>query len=194
MKLHQNGDSSTCVVEPPIELQDVSPYLQRPQDAKTAPSLKISDRKSQDDDPVESLPSPTTQAAEKLERWNQSRTNVYRTFAAFWSFVVMGSNDAAYGALIPYVRIPPSAPTQKSLTRTAARVLPPKVPNRFPRLPLAADRLHCLGPAQQHNPLEIRATRRRRARSNLPPNPLHRHRRAPALPRSHRHFLHRRLR
>jgi hypothetical protein len=23
--------------------------------------------------------------------------------AAFWSFVVMGSNDAAYGALIPYV-------------------------------------------------------------------------------------------
>ena len=106
MALHQNGGSSTCVVEPPIELQDVSSYLQRPQDAKTAPSLKISDKKSQNDDPVESLPSPTTQAAEKLERWNQSRTNVYRTFAAFWSFVVMGSNDAAYGALIPYVRIP----------------------------------------------------------------------------------------
>ncbi|KAF3047878.1 hypothetical protein E8E11_008015 [Didymella keratinophila] len=104
MALHQNGGSSTCVLEPPIELQDVSSYLQRPQDAKTAPSLKISDRKSQNDDPVESLPSPTTQVAEKLERWNQSRTNVYRTFAAFWSFVVMGSNDAAYGALIPYLQ------------------------------------------------------------------------------------------
>ena len=111
MALHQNGGSSTCVVEPPIELQDVSSYLQRPQDAKTAPSLKISDKKSQNDDPVESLPSPTTQAAEKLERWNQSRTNVYRTFAAFWSFVVMGSNDAAYVALIPYVRIPSSFQT-----------------------------------------------------------------------------------
>jgi fucose permease len=24
--------------------------------------------------------------------------------AAFWSFVVMGSNDAAYGALIPYLQ------------------------------------------------------------------------------------------
>ena len=103
MAFHQNGGSSTYVIEPSIELQDVSSYLQRPQDAKTAPSLKISDRSSQNDDPVENLPSPTTQAAEKLERWNQSRTNLYRTFAAFWSFVVMGSNDAAYGALIPYV-------------------------------------------------------------------------------------------
>lgn len=103
MTLHQNGGASTCVVEQPIELQDVSSYLQKPQDAKTAPSLKISDRASQDDDPVETLPSPTIQAAEKLERWNQSGTNLYRTFAAFWSFIVMGSNDAAYGALIPYV-------------------------------------------------------------------------------------------
>ena len=103
MVLHQNGGSSTCVVEPSVELQDVSAYLQKPHDAKTAPSLKISDRRSLNDDPVETLPSPTTQAAEKLERWNQSSTNVYRTFAAFWSFVVMGSNDAAYGALIPYV-------------------------------------------------------------------------------------------
>lgn len=106
MVVHQNGGSSTCVVEPPFELQDVSSYIQQPQGAKTASGLKISDRASQDDDPVESLPSPTTQAAEKLERWNQSRTNVSRTFAAFWSFVVMGSNDAAYGALIPYVSVP----------------------------------------------------------------------------------------
>lgn len=106
MMLHQTGGSSTCVIEPSIRLQDISTSLQHPQEAKTAPGLKISDRKSQDDDPIESLPSPTTQAAERLERWNQSRTNVYRTFAAFWSFVVMGSNDAAYGALIPYVRAP----------------------------------------------------------------------------------------
>lgn len=106
MSLHHNGGSSTYVVEPPpVELQDVSSYIQKPQDAKTAPSLKLSDRTSQNDDPVETLPSPTTQAPEKQERWNQSRTNIYRTFAAFWSFIVMGSNDAAYGALIPYVRI-----------------------------------------------------------------------------------------
>jgi fucose permease len=39
-----------------------------------------------------------------LERWNSPRTNLYRSGAAFWSFVVMGSNDAAYGALIPYLQ------------------------------------------------------------------------------------------
>lgn len=119
MALHQNGGSSTCVVEPPIELQDVLSYLQTPHDNnKSGPSLQISDRQSQNDDPVESLPSPTTQAAEKLERWNQSRTNVYRTFAAFWSFVVMGSNDAAYGALIPYVRTSASTPTPTDRPRS----------------------------------------------------------------------------
>jgi hypothetical protein len=112
MASHQNGGSSTCVVEQPIELQDASSYLSKPQDAKVAASktsLRLSDQASRDDDPVENLPSPTTQAAEKLERWNSPRTNLYRSGAAFWSFVVMGSNDAAYGALIPYVSSRPLA-------------------------------------------------------------------------------------
>jgi hypothetical protein len=107
MATYPNGASSTCVVEQPIELQDFSSHPQKPQDAKVATShtgLRLSDRASHDDDdPVENLPSPTTHAAEKLERWNSPRTNLYRSGAAFWSFVVMGSNDAAYGALIPYV-------------------------------------------------------------------------------------------
>jgi hypothetical protein len=106
MPTRQNRGSSTCVVEQPIELQDVSSYPQKPQDAKVAgshTSLKLSSQTGHDDDPVENLPSPTTQAAEKLERWNVPRANLYRSGAAFWSFVVMGSNDAAYGALIPYV-------------------------------------------------------------------------------------------
>ncbi|KGO68313.1 Major facilitator superfamily domain, general substrate transporter [Penicillium italicum] len=38
-----------------------------------------------------------------LEKWNQPRVNIHRTFATFWSFLVMGANDAAYGALIPYL-------------------------------------------------------------------------------------------
>jgi hypothetical protein len=105
MALHQNGTSSTCVISPdPIQLT----YLSKPQDAKVADShtsLRLSDSKgSQNDDPVENLPSPTTQAAEKLERWNHPRSNLFRTMAAFWGFVVMGSNDAAYGALIPYLQ------------------------------------------------------------------------------------------
>ncbi|KZN87414.1 Bypass of stop codon protein [Penicillium chrysogenum] len=32
-----------------------------------------------------------------LEKWNQPRINIHRTFATFWSFLVMGANDAAYG-------------------------------------------------------------------------------------------------
>ncbi|KAJ5058958.1 major facilitator superfamily domain-containing protein [Bipolaris maydis] len=118
--MHQNGSASTCL-EHPIELQDVSEYLSKPPDAKVAAGslhsthgssaaaggggLRLSDTKGvQSSDPVENLPSPTTQAAQKLERWNHPRSNFFRTAAAFWSFVVMGSNDAAYGALIPYLQ------------------------------------------------------------------------------------------
>ena len=97
-----------------LELTDVSNFLAKPQNAKIAgqqhtTGLRLSDTKGiqSSDDPVENLPSPTTQAAEKLERWNHPRSNLFRTMAAFWSFVVMGSNDAAYGALIPYVRCVP---------------------------------------------------------------------------------------
>ncbi|OQE28360.1 hypothetical protein PENSTE_c003G06133 [Penicillium steckii] len=38
-----------------------------------------------------------------LEKWNEPRINAYRSFATFWSMLVMGANDAAYGALIPYL-------------------------------------------------------------------------------------------
>jgi hypothetical protein len=102
MSTHQNGTSSTCVISPePVELHTLS----KPQDAEVAglnTSLRFSG--SQDDDPVENLPSPTTHTAEKLEQWNHPRSNAFKTMAAFWGFVVMGSNDAAYGALIPYLQ------------------------------------------------------------------------------------------
>jgi hypothetical protein len=101
MAFRQNGGSSTCVVEP-VELQDVSHFLQQPADAKltgSRSSLQIHEARhiEKNDDPVENLPSPTTAGPEKLERWNSPKVNMWRTFAAFWSFVVMGSNDAAYG-------------------------------------------------------------------------------------------------
>lgn len=37
------------------------------------------------------------------QRWNQSPTNIFRTLCTFWSFIVLGANDAAIGALIPYL-------------------------------------------------------------------------------------------
>ncbi|KAK4952875.1 hypothetical protein LTR66_013716, partial [Elasticomyces elasticus] len=51
---------------------------------------------TEEDDRNESLPSPTT-ASVPLQKWNHPRRNVYRIFATFWAFVVMGMNDAAYG-------------------------------------------------------------------------------------------------
>ncbi|KAJ0422655.1 major facilitator superfamily domain-containing protein [Aspergillus carlsbadensis] len=41
--------------------------------------------------------------AREVERWNYPRSNVYKTFATFWAFLVMGANDSAYGPLIPYL-------------------------------------------------------------------------------------------
>lgn len=43
----------------------------------------------------ETTPPPT--AVSTLECWNKPRSNIYRTLATFWSFLVMGANDAAYG-------------------------------------------------------------------------------------------------
>ncbi|CCT69375.1 related to tetracycline resistance proteins [Fusarium fujikuroi IMI 58289] len=41
--------------------------------------------------------------AEVAESWKHPRQNVFRTGAAFWSLLTSGANDAAYGALIPYL-------------------------------------------------------------------------------------------
>lgn len=40
---------------------------------------------------------PSEEVFPRLEKWNQNRLNVQRTFATFWCFMVMGANDAAYG-------------------------------------------------------------------------------------------------
>jgi hypothetical protein len=110
MALHQNGSASTSIMDPSppaVELTDLSHYILKPADAKLSaakpPSINAG-KTLQEQDPIERLPSPTTQADAKLERWNAPRGNLWKTLAAFWSFVVMGANDAAYGALIPYVR------------------------------------------------------------------------------------------
>jgi len=39
-----------------------------------------------------------------LQRWNEPRGNIARFAAAFYSMFVFGLSDAAYGALLPYVR------------------------------------------------------------------------------------------
>src|SRR3954471_17776294 len=49
------------------------------------------------------LPTPSTAAA-VLQKWNNPRINMFRVFATFYSFVILGLNDGAYGALIPYLK------------------------------------------------------------------------------------------
>jgi fucose permease len=40
---------------------------------------------------------------EVTESWKHPRENVFKTGASFWSLLTSGANDAAYGALIPYL-------------------------------------------------------------------------------------------
>lgn len=48
---------------------------------------------------------PPSNAVEALQRWNTPRINMWRVFATFWSFFIVGMNDGSYGALVPYVSI-----------------------------------------------------------------------------------------
>ncbi|GKU07654.1 bypass of stop codon protein 6 [Fusarium langsethiae] len=45
----------------------------------------------------------TTRVAVVVEKWNEPIGNVFRVAAVFFSLFVSGANDAAYGALIPYL-------------------------------------------------------------------------------------------
>lgn len=49
---------------------------------------------------------PLTNTTNPKQQWNQPRINLYRYLASLLGLFLMGMNDAAYGALIPYVRIP----------------------------------------------------------------------------------------
>ncbi|KAK6199138.1 hypothetical protein LQW54_010057 [Pestalotiopsis sp. IQ-011] len=47
-------------------------------------------------DEDDELPPPST-ATSTVQRWNYPRSNIPKVGACFWSFAVMGANDAAYG-------------------------------------------------------------------------------------------------
>lgn len=53
--------------------------------------------------PSEALPPNQALPTDELERWNHPQINVHRTCACFLGFAIMGANDAAIGALIPYL-------------------------------------------------------------------------------------------
>ncbi|OOQ91821.1 MFS transporter [Penicillium brasilianum] len=61
------------------------------------PSTPVTPR-SEDD-------TPPLHAVNAALRWNGSKTMVWRVLATFWCAFVMGSNDAAYGSIIPYLEL-----------------------------------------------------------------------------------------
>ena len=108
--IHANG-SSTCVIEPsPVKMAHRSPSTNsgpspRPNAGKMLGSDDQQVFEMQELDTNQTLPSPTTTPEESLDKWNSPRINLYRTLATCWGMLVMGMNDATYGAIIPYLEI-----------------------------------------------------------------------------------------
>lgn len=53
----------------------------------------------------DSLPAPTT-STPVVESWKYPRSNLFRVAATFWSFLVCGANDAAYGVCFLFAHLP----------------------------------------------------------------------------------------
>ncbi|KAF2764977.1 MFS general substrate transporter [Teratosphaeria nubilosa] len=102
-----NGESSTTILEPirlepPREKIDIPNISTTRRGSSTTGRSLPSSTAEYTSDRHETLPSPTT-VTEHVETWHSPRINIYRIFATFWSFTIMGANDAAYGPLIPYL-------------------------------------------------------------------------------------------
>ncbi|KAI1387180.1 MFS general substrate transporter [Hypoxylon trugodes] len=109
-RVQQNGSSSTSVMEVEMEpVYLVSPYPRGEKPIETpigGPSRRTSSKDEENVAPEQDtspLPPPSI-ASDVVQRWNYPRKNIPRVASCFWSFIVMGSNDAAYGPLIPYIQ------------------------------------------------------------------------------------------
>jgi hypothetical protein len=67
------------------------------------PSLPPGDERHSPPTPGSEDDTPPLHAVNAALRWNGSKTMIWRVLATFWCAFVMGSNDAAYGSIIPYV-------------------------------------------------------------------------------------------
>lgn len=100
----QSG-SSIMVIEMPSypDRLKIAPFASKHSVPSKETHVKVT-TPLQDRDGVLSLPSPNTaRSSPQIQRWNYPRVNIFRVLAAFWCFIILGANDAAYGALIPYL-------------------------------------------------------------------------------------------
>lgn len=82
-----NGGAGTTLTE------KEPPYLS---------STSTTQRASSDEEKQNAGVDSSSPAGEKdKERWNFPRTNIRRVGACFYSFIIMGANDAAYGVSLP---------------------------------------------------------------------------------------------
>jgi hypothetical protein len=84
-----------------VELEPIRSSLGIPEKRSPAESSKRlghahvdsdDDRERVEHDQNEILPSPTVASHETPERWNFPKANLWRTFAAFWGFAIMGKD------------------------------------------------------------------------------------------------------
>ncbi|KAK7212692.1 hypothetical protein V2G26_019870 [Clonostachys chloroleuca] len=94
--------SSTTVLEP-IALQSLAVT---PEPGVLAPESTAKGRRLESAHDITAAPEdplPSDHNVTTLDSWNNPRSNIYRIGASYWSLLVTGANDAAYGALIPYL-------------------------------------------------------------------------------------------
>lgn len=100
-KTNHGGGSATNVIEMPA-------YDQQDSNTKNKTSIDnvVRTMSNRSNDPAgrsihEDSGLPTSSSpSEDVLQWNHPRINIARTGAAFWAFVVLGMNDAAYGVCV----------------------------------------------------------------------------------------------
>lgn len=92
--------SSTSTIElQPIALQAPPPAVAKhgPRDIDQEPLRNAVDEPGRSSVEFGGAEPDDAPYAAIVERWNGSKTSVFRVAAIFWSFFIMGANDAAYG-------------------------------------------------------------------------------------------------
>ncbi|GAW26087.1 putative MFS transporter [Rosellinia necatrix] len=97
-----NNKSAEAISAPMTMLKTTTPPPLHDSSSRRRAS---SDEENQDGG---SGPPPPTTAADVKERWNYPRSNIPRVTSCFYSFLVMGANDSAYGVsfaiLLPLIK------------------------------------------------------------------------------------------
>ncbi|KAE8131080.1 cytochrome P450 [Aspergillus pseudotamarii] len=85
-----------------VETISSNPNLARPPSASSSIAPRLASLPAS---PGSEDDTPPLHAVNVALRWNGSKTMIWRVTATFWCALVMGSNDAAYGAIIPYLEL-----------------------------------------------------------------------------------------